>query len=121
MKKLFFIAFAMLFSANLLLAQNAKPESKANGATRPKGQAVKMTAKKNDQAIAKEETNNQASKDAPHKDATINSNNNPNNQSQPVMKKDGTPDKRYKANQNLKKDGTPDKRFKENKAGSSKK
>lgn len=31
------------------------------------------------------------------------------------VKKDGTPDKRYKANKNLKKDGTPDKRFKENK------
>ncbi len=31
-------------------------------------------------------------------------------------KKDGTPDKRYKANKNLKKDGTPDKRYKENKA-----
>lgn len=28
------------------------------------------------------------------------------------MKKDGTPDKRYKANQYLKKDGTRDKRFK---------
>lgn len=28
------------------------------------------------------------------------------------LKKDGTPDKRYKANQHLKKDGTPDKRFK---------
>lgn len=28
------------------------------------------------------------------------------------MKKDGTPDKRYKANEHLKKDGTPDKRFK---------
>jgi hypothetical protein len=32
------------------------------------------------------------------------------------LKKDGTPDKRYKANQKLKKDGTPDKRYKENKA-----
>ncbi len=31
------------------------------------------------------------------------------------LKKDGTPDKRYKQNQHLKKDGTPDKRFKENK------
>ncbi len=31
------------------------------------------------------------------------------------MKKDGTPDKRYKENQTLKKDGTPDKRFKQNK------
>ncbi|KPH11502.1 hypothetical protein [Chryseobacterium sp. ERMR1:04] len=31
------------------------------------------------------------------------------------MKKDGTPDKRYKDAQHLKKDGTPDKRYKENK------
>ncbi|GEN74920.1 hypothetical protein CHA01nite_06600 [Chryseobacterium hagamense] len=31
------------------------------------------------------------------------------------MKKDGTPDKRYKVNKNLKKDGTPDKRYKANK------
>lgn len=31
------------------------------------------------------------------------------------MKKDGTPDKRYKANQHLKKDGTPDKRYKTSK------
>lgn len=31
------------------------------------------------------------------------------------LKKDGTPDKRYKANKSLKKDGTPDKRYKENK------
>ncbi|CAA7197044.1 hypothetical protein [Chryseobacterium potabilaquae] len=31
------------------------------------------------------------------------------------MKKDGTPDKRYKDNKKLKKDGTPDKRYKENK------
>jgi hypothetical protein len=32
------------------------------------------------------------------------------------MKKDGTPDKRYKDNsKHLKKDGTPDKRYKENK------
>jgi hypothetical protein len=31
------------------------------------------------------------------------------------LKKDGTPDKRYKENKHLKKDGTADKRFKENK------
>ena len=31
------------------------------------------------------------------------------------LKKDGTPDKRYKENQKLKKDGTPDKRYKTNK------
>jgi hypothetical protein len=33
-----------------------------------------------------------------------------------AMKKDGTPDKRYKENKHLKKDGTPDKRYKSNKA-----
>ncbi len=32
-----------------------------------------------------------------------------------VLKKDGTPDKRYKSSQKLKKDGTPDMRYKENK------
>ena len=31
------------------------------------------------------------------------------------LKKDGTPDKRYKAAKTLKKDGTPDKRYKANK------
>ncbi len=31
------------------------------------------------------------------------------------LKKDGTPDKRYKENKKLKKDGTPDRRYKENK------
>ncbi|HIC8755577.1 hypothetical protein [Elizabethkingia anophelis] len=30
------------------------------------------------------------------------------------LKKDGTPDKRYKSSQHLKKDGTPDMRYKEN-------
>jgi hypothetical protein len=29
-----------------------------------------------------------------------------------VLKKDGTPDKRYKQAEHLKKDGTPDKRYK---------
>lgn len=31
------------------------------------------------------------------------------------LKKDGTPDRRYKQNKKLKKDGTPDRRYKENK------
>lgn len=36
----------------------------------------------------------------------------PANSSAVKMKKDGTPDRRYKENQHLKKDGTPDKRYK---------
>lgn len=31
------------------------------------------------------------------------------------LKKDGTPDKRFKQNKKLKRDGTPDRRYKENK------
>lgn len=55
---------------------------------------------------AKEKTTAQKSqtvKKAPVKNSTV------------KLKKDGTPDKRYKANQKLKKDGTLDKRYKENK------
>ena len=36
------------------------------------------------------------------------------------LKKDGTPDKRYKENKHLKKDGTPDKRYKSAKADTTK-
>jgi hypothetical protein len=36
------------------------------------------------------------------------------------LKKDGTPDKRYKENKHLKKDGTPDKRYKTNSADTTK-
>jgi hypothetical protein len=39
---------------------------------------------------------------------------------QAKLKKDGTPDKRYKENKHLKKDGTPDKRYKVNKADTTK-
>ena len=38
-----------------------------------------------------------------------------NNHSAVVMKKDGTPDKRFKKAKKLKKDGTPDMRYKNNK------
>jgi hypothetical protein len=40
----------------------------------------------------------------------------PKTTSSATLKKDGTPDKRYKTNKKLKKDGTPDKRYKENQA-----
>jgi hypothetical protein len=36
------------------------------------------------------------------------------------LKKDGTPDKRYKDNKHLKKNGTPDMRYKDNKKKKSK-
>jgi hypothetical protein len=66
---------------------------------------VAQTDKKTDQPKAKQETPAEKSGDA-------------------KLKKDGTPDKRYKENKEpakpagpLKKDGTPDKRYKENKKG----
>ena len=40
---------------------------------------------------------------------------NPYSHSSQKLKKDGTPDTRYKANKKMKKDGTPDRRYKENK------
>lgn len=66
-------------------------------------------------APAKKDAAKKETKKAPAKDATA---------AGPV-KKDGTPDMRYKKNQvaadttvkHKKKDGTPDKRFKENKKG----
>lgn len=36
-----------------------------------------------------------------------------------IVKKDGTPDKRYSANRHLKKDGTPDRRYKQSHHNSS--
>jgi hypothetical protein len=41
--------------------------------------------------------------------------NKPAHAADPKLKKDGTPDRRYKENQKLKKDGTPDMRYKQNK------
>lgn len=120
MKKLFLIAFALIFSANLMMAQNAKVASKPVQSDKPKQVPVKMAS-----TPAATSNKQEATKPAPQntkpKEATVNTtppkpaDNSKAQQAKPGMKKDGTPDKRYKQNQKLKKDGTPDKRFKQNK------
>ena len=95
MKKLL-SALSVVLVLGLASAQQVAPKSTAPVA--PIKEVKMQTAKKAVQvtptvATAQPKTNN----------ATI------------KVKKDGTPDKRYKANQKLKKDGTPDKRYKGNK------
>jgi hypothetical protein len=128
MKKLFVIALALIINAHFVSAQNAKSETKPTQVTeKPKQVPVKMAAQPAPSSNAKPAATAQSTQNAPSREGSVNSKptksteNSNAEQTKPVMKKDGTPDKRYKANQNLKKDGTPDKRFKENKPTDSKK
>ncbi|MGJ7031424.1 hypothetical protein [Niabella hirudinis] len=93
MKK-FFIALLALITFNLSQAQTAPAQVKPAKAhtTKPAAKAVEKKAEK--KTVTETKT---AAPVAAH------------------LKKDGTPDKRYKESQHLKKDGTPDKRYKENK------
>jgi hypothetical protein len=112
MKRIFVFATALLFSV-AVSAQT--PESKptikpaANSGQVKSTSPTKQTPTK--QVAPTKETKTQKSS------PTIA----PSNKVAPTttkdkVKKDGTPDKRYKENKNLKKDGTPDKRYKENKS-----
>jgi hypothetical protein len=119
MKNLILIAVALFFSTNLLMAQSVRTKTQPIKGNQPKQIPVKAVSSKpasaeNQQeatpskAVAKPDTK------AGNAAATNESKGNP-RQTSPVLKKDGTPDKRYKENQKLKKDGTPDMRYKENK------
>jgi hypothetical protein len=128
MKKLFLVAIALFLNVHFLPAQNAKADAKtAQVGAKPKPVPVKMVSKPVPVSNANPKATTQTPQNAPQKEASVNSKptkpaeNATSQQGKPVMKKDGTPDKRYKANQNLKKDGTPDKRYKENKASETKK
>ena len=96
---LMFIATIITFNVN---AQAAKTTTKAETKTT-------VEKKKESTAPAKAETKT-AAKPAAEKKTNANGT---------VLKKDGTPDKRYKdapkSTGPMKKDGTPDKRYKENK------
>lgn len=102
MKKIM-LALALLFSLSAVSFAQTKPEKK---------KAEKQTtARKVAPAAVKAESTAPA---APEATA-------PSKKVAGPVKKDGTPDKRYKANKDTttvvhrKKDGTPDKRYKENK------
>jgi hypothetical protein len=127
MKKLFLIAIVTFLSVHISHAQNTKVDAKSSQKGQPKQIPVKMaakpmTAKDNKQGAVSSESQNTQTKDATTNQSQAKPvENTATQQGKPVMKKDGTPDKRYKENKNLKKDGTPDKRFKENKPTESKK
>ena len=128
MKKLFFIAIVFMLNVHFLTAQNAKSDTKAaQVGAKPKPIPVKMVSKPVPVSNANPKATTQTPQNVPQKEASVNSKptkpaeSTSTQQGKPVLKKDGTPDKRYKENQNLKKDGTPDKRYKENKPSETKK
>jgi len=131
MKKLLFIVVAFMLNAQFLAAQNNKPGSKAATISQQpmqKAVPVKLASQPVQVSNTKPADAANAPQNAPSKESSVSTQkgkkpdqNTTTQESKPMLKKDGTPDKRYKANQNLKKDGTPDKRFKENKASDAKK
>lgn len=114
-KKLFSVLAALMIAAlQFSYAQNATKETQPP--TNVKLTPVKTTVKPVS-AEAKQERSTQATKN-PASKTEVNQKANgisTTTESKPILKKDGTPDKRYKSNKTLKMDGTPDKRFKENK------
>lgn len=98
MKKLI-TAMSLLIGLGLANAQQAQP---AKSTSQPV-KAVKVNQHKKEMPA-------KAEADKKVKTVSVNSEN-----SGVKLKKDGTPDKRYKKAKHLKKDGTQDKRYKENK------
>ncbi len=105
MKKLI---LAIAFLGFAIATTNAQTPAAAPAAEKKQSMSVKKAAPKAE--TMKADAPKTDAKAAPAKKADA---------SGTVMKKDGTPDKRYKAskpaNGPMKKDGTPDKRFKANK------
>ncbi|MCO5241680.1 MAG: hypothetical protein M9904_16650 [Chitinophagaceae bacterium] len=104
MKKIILACLLVLFSGSFLFAQQTQ-------STRPAQEKTKTVKK--DVAHAK----THAVKTANHQNqAAATANDSHTTATATHLKKDGTPDKRYKTqDRHIKKDGTPDKRFKENK------
>lgn len=93
MKKMLLALMAFMSVSFAMNAQSATP-TQPNPTHKP---ATKAETKKVAPAVAEKHAANASTKEVAH------------------LKKDGTPDKRYKNSEHLKKDGTPDKRYKENK------
>lgn len=109
MKKIFLLALTFI-GFNLATFAQAAPVPKKQPA-----KVVKMSATPGTSATVSTKTPEKpAPSSTPAKASALKASSSPTTNAGP-LKKDGTPDKRYKQNQHLKKDGTPDKRFKENK------
>ena len=120
MKNFILIAVAIFFSVTTSFAQNAKKQTQPVKGNQPKAVSLKPVAAKPGTGEARQTTNPTKSVSAQSNTTAQPLTATPVAVAQdpskgPVLKKDGTPDKRYKENQKLKKDGTLDKRYKENK------
>lgn len=95
MKKIILAALVLLLGTGIGFAQQAPAKTTQDKAKHAKKEAtaVKPKSSTSEQHVASAATSTSSTH----------------------LKKDGTPDKRYKQNKHLKKDGTPDKRFKSNK------
>ncbi len=111
------LAIAMVFGLiSFSFAQNTAAKSVKSAPE--KKEAKKAIVKPDTKVSTASQANKQISKPVTTAKAPAATSAKPAAKSGTVLKKDGTPDKRYSIAKNkvpLKKDGTPDKRFKENK------
>ncbi len=104
MKKIILACFIMLFTGSALFAQQTQPAQPAQEKTKTVKKDVAHA-----KTHAEKTADHQKQTPAAVKESSATATAAP-------LKKDGTPDKRYKKHsQHVKKDGTADKRFKENK------
>ncbi|WP_017258442.1 hypothetical protein [Pedobacter arcticus] len=112
MKKLFMFAIGVAFGLSSTFAQTTPVKTSTKKAEK------KVITESKAMAVKKDESKTVVAKTATAP-KTVTTKNTVTTTSNVPLKKDGTPDKRYKAKTNaagpLKKDGTPDKRFKSNK------
>ena len=113
MKKLFIAASMLLALAGTSFAQTA-PAKEATTTSSHKTEVSKDGKLTSTKSAKKVETSTQATQPAA---ATTTTTTKSSTSTTGPAKKDGSPDKRFKANKLVKKDGTPDKRYKENKQG----
>jgi len=120
MKKLILSSIMFFGITGMLLAQK-EPAKKEKADTKVKVETVKKDTKtKTEKSVAGAKGEEKKAAIAKTKEAAAakpeaKKTTTENKTAVSNVKKDGTPDKRFKENKNLKKDGTPDKRFKENK------
>lgn len=104
MKKFILAALVLLLGTGVGFAQQAPAKTQQEKTKHVKKEA---TAAKTKASASTQQTTAAATTSTQQATAAATTSNH--------VKKDGTPDKRYKQNKHLKKDGTPDKRFKDNK------
>ncbi|MDL1913539.1 MAG: hypothetical protein FDW93_03320 [Bergeyella sp.] len=110
MKK-FLSTFALLAGLGFTFAQ----QTQVTLPDKARAAAIQSTKNKtNDSKAKRQKTNKEIKKKTVEDKENKNANRTNETLKGYKLKKDGTPDKRFKSNRRLKKDGTPDKRYKVN-------